>query len=123
MNILFLDDDKDRQKAFKKKISNACIVSNVQECIDALSSGEEWDIVFLDHDLEGETFVDSERKDCGMEVARWIKEKQPFIRQIIVHTLNTQAGEAMTQFLVDAEYRTSYIPFTVMIKNLERYSA
>lgn len=123
MNILFLDDNVERQKAFKRKIPSATLVSTAQECIEALGSGEEWDMVFLDHDLGDETLVDSGRPDCGMEVARWIKENQPFIRHIIIHSLNHGASKNMESLLIEAQYKTSYIPFTVMIKNLERYSA
>ena len=123
MNILFLDDNPERQKAFKRKITTAIIVATSQACIEALSIEDmEWDMVFLDHDLGGEEMVGSDRDDCGMAVVRWISQNEPFIRHIIVHTMNPPAGVEMERSLKDARYKVSRIPFSTMIANLEGFS-
>lgn len=73
-NILFLDDDKGRHSWFKSAIGfNADFVFTADECIAALRS-KKYDIISLDHDLTGEIYVDQSRKDCGMEVVRFLEE-------------------------------------------------
>ena len=119
MNILFLDDDNYRIESFKTKIKGATIVKTASAAIEAIQSQDIWNIVFLDHDLGGETFVDSDREDCGMEVACWIAENQPNIRNIIVHSLNKPAADQMVAILKDSKYRATYIPFSLLIQNLE----
>ena len=118
--ILFLDDSKEHIKSFKRKVPSATTVMTAQDCINKLSIPDsEWDIVFLDHDLGGEVYVDSNREDCGMEVVRWIIENEPFIRQIIIHSLNTPAALEMRDKLRQARYQTICIPFTDLIHKVK----
>ena len=57
--ILFLDDDAERIQQFKQAIPSAIIIVNAQDCISYLADPEtECDILFLDHDLGGEIWVD-----------------------------------------------------------------
>lgn len=119
MKILFLDDDKRRKRDFRSKVPFAKIVSTAGECISALMEADEpWDMVFLDHDLGDEVFVESVREDCGMEVVRWIVHNKPEIEEIIVHSHNTPAGHNMLSSLKSADYRTRYVPFGTLIKSL-----
>lgn len=119
MSTLFLDDSKERCKAIKSVIPYITIVHTVEECIEKLKE-EEWDLVFLDHDLGNEIYVDSKREDTGMEVVRWIIKNQPIIRHIIVHTLNTSAGIVMAKDLNKAKYEAVYLPYTQLIKTLSK---
>ena len=68
--ILFLDDDPHRAEIFLEWYPAAVWVQTSEECIAGWPSA--WDEVHLDHDLGGETFVDPNRSDCGMEVVRWL---------------------------------------------------
>jgi len=113
MNILFLDDDEKRIDTFGKKIypDFANIVTTASTAIQYLNSIPSWDYVFLDHDLGGEQLVDSNRKDCGMEVVRWIVQHKPNIDQIVVHSWNSPAGNEMVAKLRDAGYNAEYKPF------------
>ena len=113
MNILFLDDDEKRIDTFGKKIypDFANIVTTASTAIQYLNSIPNWDYVFLDHDLGGEQLVNSNRKDCGMEVVRWIIQSRPHIKKIIVHSWNNIAAEEMVAKLKDAGYNTEYKPF------------
>lgn len=115
MNILFLDDDLYRTKNFRSKMPSATTVETAVQTIDKLKE-QEWDWVFLDHDLGDETFVDSDRPDTGMEVVRWIEENKPIINKgIIVHTLNDGAGQNMVSKLEAIGYHVERIPFTALI--------
>ena len=63
-NILFLDDCRFRTSRFRSNIPSATLTSTAKECINELKN-DSWDIVFLDHDLGGEIYVNSDREDCG----------------------------------------------------------
>lgn len=94
MNILFLDDDDARHRTFDNSIAklgiNADIahVSNADQAIKALKRNK-YDLVFLDHDLGGEIYVDVNHRNTGSEVARVIYNNnlQPSAI-IIIHSLN-----------------------------------
>ncbi len=114
MNILFLDDDQKRRIHASNEwaaTNKLPLVINVPECIEALGRKDEWDIVSLDHDLEGEVYVDSSRKDCGMEVVRWIEKNEPNVKMFIVHTWNFFAAMEMTKRLRLAGYTVSQNPY------------
>lgn len=112
LNILFLDDDPNRTKRFKKDVPEAITVETVKECIEELKT-ETWDWVFLDHDLGGETYVKSSSKKCGMEVVRWILKNQNIVsvKRFIVHSHNVDAGKEMKAKLSEQKFNVEYIPF------------
>jgi hypothetical protein len=135
-SIIFLDDDENRTASFLNKVSGsvASRKGNIHtpttaigaidwiKAIDALREQPDMDehtlTVFLDHDLGGEIYVDSNREDCGMEVVRWIVANKPRIEEIVVHTHNTPAGEAMVDSLSSAGYKVCYCPFNSLLGRL-----
>jgi len=109
MNILFLDDDKKRQRDFRSKVPSAKIVSTAEVCINNIQKEDVWNILFL----EGES--------CGgTEIVQWIVENEPQVRNIIVHAQNPDTGMEMVQALKSAQYQASYMPFNTMLKNMEK---
>lgn len=114
LEVLFLDDNAARTAAFRSSVPFATLTSTAKECIEELKKTPEqgWDVVFLDHDLENEIYVDGERDDCGMEVVRWIVKNKPQIKKIIVHTHNTKAGLLMEDALKNAGYNVVYQKFS-----------
>jgi hypothetical protein len=117
MNVLFLDDDARRIESFRRRVPRAVTVETAEECIARLEDGARdparpaWDLVFLDHDLGGEFFVESERPDTGMEVVRWVLVHRPRVGKFVVHTHNLPAGDEMERLLVEAGYDAIRIPF------------
>ncbi len=110
--LLFLDDDPKRAQRFLKDHPQATWVTNVPDCVDRLA--EHWDEVHLDHDLGGETFVDSSGADCGMEVIRWLcKEPRHHLEDVsfFVHTHNEAAGLLMVLLMRGNGYRAEFRPF------------
>lgn len=104
-NILVLDDEEVRLRAFRAKlIGNVVLtVKTVEECISALENAT-WDYVFLDHDLGGKILVES-GKGTGYEVAEWLSnhpEKKP--KHIIVHSFNAAGAKNMLGLLPEAKY-------------------
>jgi len=110
MNVLFMDDDPGRRAAFLERVPSSFVVDNAMDCIKALSE-KPWDVVFLDHDLGGEVYVDTGREDCGMEVVRWMEDNLPIVGSVIVHSLNGPASKEMVNRLDDANYNVTHIPF------------
>lgn len=111
MDILFLDDNPNRTKKFRSEIPSAQCVETAEECIKALQTRDHWDYVFLDHDLGGETHVNSGREDCGMEVVRWLCKHPTEIDQIIVHSSNYPAAQNMVSELFAHAYEAKHISF------------
>ena|ERR1700723_2550299 len=119
--ILFLDDNLDRTKAFKSYFPQAITTETAQETIDVLANKEnEFELVFLDHDLGGETYVDSSGKNTGMEVVRWIVANKPKVGKFVVHSCNIYAATAMTDTLLREGYEVERIPFTYLLEILNR---
>ena len=61
-----------------------------------------FDIIFLDHDLEGKP-ADSEDKNSGSEVARFIADRAVVCPCIILHTENRQGRASMENILSEAQ--------------------
>jgi len=117
MNIFFLDDDKTRIEVFSALCPDAVIAETAPDAISTIE-GKDWDIVFLDHDLGGEQFVDTAREDTGAEVTRWIVKNKPKIDLIIVHSYNPDGAENMRSLLSQADYNVKKVPFSQLIKRI-----
>lgn len=124
--VLFLDDDPNRHEKFLKLCPHAQVAWTAKECIDLLYDEEYWDEVYLDHDLDGEVYVDSESENCGMEVVRHLEHihslqegdrqhqcgmSPPSINRIICHSLNHPAALSMVERLEKLGYNVDRIPF------------
>jgi len=109
--ILVLDDSVERLKKFISNIPSAKTAETADEMIELIKNNSPVDFLFLDHDLGGETYVDSKEHNTGMEVVRWIVANKPSIQKIVVHTCNTDAGFEMEDKLIAAGYDTGYVPY------------
>jgi hypothetical protein len=110
--ILFLDDEPLRAAHFQADYPGAVWVRTAEDCLARLA--EPWDEVHLDHDLNGETFVDHERDDCGMAVVRWLcQEPRPHLQatRFIVHTRNLDAACVMLLHLHVMGFAVQARPF------------
>lgn len=105
-----LEDNAGRIAFFKANYPQAIILKTAQAMIDALQTNY-CNRLFLDHDLNNEAFVDSNRADCGMEVVRWIVANRPEIDEIWVHTANKGAAGLMWRVLTEAGYTVKVEPF------------
>lgn len=104
--VLFLDDNIFRCLAATKTFVGAelFVTHTAQGAINVLSTGS-FGFVTLDHDLNGEWWVDSSRSDCGMEVVRWIAANNPTIGIVNVHSWNNEAADRMVSALSGAGYK------------------
>lgn len=120
MIILFLDDDEYRYKKFKHEKIGYIIewVQTAQQCIEALEKhASKYSEIWLDHDLGGETYVDSSLDNTGAGVVRWVQQHQPETDAIwYVHSLNPVGALNMCQDLLQTGYRVKRLPFTQLGK-------
>lgn len=124
--ILFLDDDPIRASAFMAEYPHAVWVQTTDDCVNRLR--EPWDEVHLDHDLGGETFVASERDDCGMAVVRWLCDPSSPVEHLklsrfIVHTHNADAACMMLLHLQVMGFDVVARPFGTAGADLSRPGA
>lgn len=90
-----LEDDPRRIEIFRKALARHAVsyVETARACIELLET-EKFDVVFLDHDLGGEVYVDRNNTNTGSEVVRWLKlHIEDLDPCFIIHSHNTD--EAM----------------------------
>lgn len=100
MRILILEDNKARCQIFRRELigHEYFITEFASEAIEKLQE-QEWDYLFLDHDLGGEVFVEK-TENTGYQVALWLeehKERQP--GTIYLHSMNPNGRARMKQAL------------------------
>jgi len=106
MRALVLDDDLSRLESFRTKAlagHEVTTVSRVSDCIEQLMD-HEFDMLFLDHDLDGKVYVPS-GPGTGYAVAEWLRdhpERKP--KKIVLHTFNQFGAAKMKEVLPEAEY-------------------
>ena len=104
MKILFLDDFQDRHDIFREQYSKDHRITHVytaEEAIEALKV-DKFDLLHLDHDLEGIYEYDFQMKNCGSAVAEWIKanlSSDKYPRQVVIHSWNVQGAENMKSLI------------------------
>lgn len=131
--LLFLDDRSKRLHAALIKFSDnfdVVLCSNVKECL-RLMSREDFQIISLDHDLNGCDFEDPDSSNAGMEVVRYLEKtgwpagkKRPIF---YVHSSNIFAAHLMVTRLLamdfDAKWDRFEYPsrdFSVVSSEVER---
>jgi len=103
MRIFILEDDPKRIESFQKNmIGHEVFVSgNVQAAIEILDEGD-WDMCFLDHDLDGRIYVDSNEPNTGYQLVKWIVKQPKFENtHIVIHSFNEIGRENMRNLLPD----------------------
>jgi CheY-like chemotaxis protein len=106
MKILILDDSQVRLQTFRRKLIGAVVtcVEHADECIKELETNGPFNLLLLDHDLDGQVYVPS-GPGTGYEVALWLKnnpDKKP--EKIILHTCNEAGALRMLEELPEAMF-------------------
>lgn len=116
MKVLFLDDDQIRIDDMKGLLPPGTkYIKTGKGAINQLSKGEEWNILFIDHDL-GET---GEYR-TGYDVALWIAKNEPIIRKIIIHSMNPVGSNQMYMLFKNAKYNCTKVPYSILHENLRK---
>jgi hypothetical protein len=123
--VLFMDDDPMRALRLydwltPEEIAKTVWTKDVTETLTVLRDYPELlERVSLDHDMTGETYVDSRRNDCGMEVVRWLenipteKRYKFFHTKFVVHTHNEKAARQMVERMKAIGLHVTYEPFGI----------
>lgn len=121
IDVLILEDSKERVQYFKRYCSGAVITDSAERCMDLIAGSEHINELWLDHDLGGEKLADSSREDCGMEVVRYLKNNQfqDKIDKIFIHSLNGYANIIMFEDLRNSKYNVTLYAFSLLRANLD----
>ena len=94
MQIFILEDDAKRIQAFVDEFAgNQIMITNDAMMAVKLLEHMTFDIVFLDHDLGGKTFVPSDEKS-GRHVSRAMAEDERHKNtRVVVHSWNEEAAK------------------------------
>jgi hypothetical protein len=114
--IFILEDSQARINIFKKKLKKDDVYyfDNVIEAIEGFSLLGPFDILFLDHDLDGKIFVNSEDENTGYQFAKYISKEEELKSQIIIHSMNPAGARNIKNILPQAEI----VPFPRLVKLL-----
>lgn len=117
--IVILEDDLARIELFIKKLenrSNLNIFNTVDSCFFFIKENKNFiDMIFLDHDLDGKTYVDSNEYNTGYTLSKKIKELyDEEYPDTIIHSLNPKGSNNIHSVLTKAQI----IPFPVLINSI-----
>jgi CheY-like chemotaxis protein len=118
MKILIIEDDPARIFWFREKLRSICepvILETADEGARAVRQ-EQFDIIFLDHDLGGEVFVASEEKNTGYQVALAIPDSINGQTHVIIHSWNPIGAHRIKEVL-PAAHRMAFGNFDIITKN------
>jgi len=112
MKILILEDCPERTKTFQQKLigNDVVFTTTSKDCIAALESFE-FDVLMLDHDLGGKTYVLA-GDNTGYGVVKWLVQNRDRVpNQIFVHSINRPAAKLMIKLFEDYGIQAQYVPF------------
>lgn len=115
--ILILEDDEYRMTSFRARFFKLPFdivhVETAEQAKKQLME-EQFSLIFLDHDLGGEVYVDTTNKNTGSEVVRYITEniEELAFENVIffIHSLNPQGADYMYKSLKRLKLQTFKTP-------------
>jgi len=116
MKIFVLEDDTIRIEKFELLFKNQQlrIVQNVEDAITSCLS-DEFQIMWLDHDLGGRIWTDSNEENTGYQFVKWLIENQKQKNALIyIHSMNPIGANKMLNLLLDNKYDGIWIPFNLI---------
>jgi len=111
MKIFILEDQPTRIEWFVTAFADhRVVVANDAGLAMQILSNSKFDIIFLDHDLEGKENVSSLDTNCGMRVAAFLATQKEKTR-VVVHSWNKAGVKSMIDVLKAADYKVEWKPF------------
>lgn len=106
--VLILEDDPRRIHQFRDVLEG----TDLEVYIDAFSAARhygtqgKYDLLLLDHDLGGLTYVDTTKKNTGSEFCRWLTQNVDIdaLPRTIIHSYNPVGALEMRKLIPSAEY-------------------
>jgi CheY-like chemotaxis protein len=127
MKILILEDNDARialfQAYFDQLSHEVWYEKTTQGAIETLSENKDIDILFLDHDLGDEVFVNSNREDTGAGLCRWlVTSKYNTNISITIHSMNPGGVDTMLGILRNNNFSFAHaLPFTQLAAKLRSH--
>ncbi len=126
ISVFLLDDDERRHRWFSKRfVGDEMIVAiNVAEAKEFLTQNN-FDAIFLDHDLLPHHYESTEHDDenTGYAIAHWLNENREIQRSatIIVHTRNADGAIRMVEKLRESGRNVEYVAFPMLDSKIKNY--
>lgn len=122
MNIFILEDSVYRMKMFGNLLAGhhvvfSCSVDNAKTILKE----NQFDVLFLDHDLDQCIFVPSDKPNTGYQLAQWIRyDTDMRFSHIIVHSMNPLGAQKIAEKArkFSSNVKVIPFPFLFMCKNL-----
>lgn len=117
MRILVLEDNSIRIEKFKQLFKNQelFISDNVKEALN-ICLVQDFQVMFLDHDLGNAIWVDSNEENTGYQFIKKLIERQLQKNSLIyIHSMNPIGANKMLNLLLDNGYDGIWIPAHLII--------
>ena len=100
MKLFILEDSQSRITLFNSWYVDheLTMTDDAMEAIEILKR-DKFDVIFLDHDLDQRTFVDSSEPNTGYTVAKEIPNTVNVNTQVILHSMNPDGVNNMAAVL------------------------
>ena len=119
--ILVLEDNLERIKAFRELFIGKTVTYTDQAHVAIeMVQKTKWDIIFLDHDLGGEIFVDSEKQNTGYQVAKVLPESMNAETPCIVHSMNWMGANRMCEVSPGNTHKVPFHKLLPILKDIAR---
>lgn len=126
IRVFLLDDDRRRQDWFAKRFKGDLIdvADNVPRAQEFLRANN-YDAIFLDHDLRPEHYNSSNPDDArtGYAIAIWLAVNPELQRAstIMVHTRNADGAMRMVEELRRSGRNAEFVPFPLLAERIRHY--
>src|SRR5215213_3079441 len=127
ISVFLLDDDRRRHRWFEKRFAgdDLDIAETVEDAKKFLAE-ENYDAIFLDHDLLPHHYESNDHDDygsTGFAIAEFLNERADLQRAatIIVHTRNADAAIPMVQKLRETGRNVEYVAFPMLDLKIKNY--
>jgi CheY-like chemotaxis protein len=121
MKILILEDDPQRVYVFYGMLAehDLVVVNSANEAI-TLINDYKFNRIFLDHDLGGKVYVDSDEENTGYQVAKILPNSNNDSTTVVVHSWNKKGVTNMLSALKDHSGKVIVCPFEDFGKEILR---
>ena len=114
MKILILEDDPQRMAWFVDtmgKNHSLYIASSVEKAKEYFLVEKPFDVIFMDHDLDGRVYVDSLEPNTGWQFARFLSKQKIGITLVFCHSQYKKGADNIKAMLPC----TILLPFYLLI--------
>lgn len=128
VRVFLLDDDTLRHDWFARQFKGdrLDVAADAARGVELLASNQ-YDLIFLDHDLLPEHYYAEEFDDerSGYAVARWLAEApaRNAAATVIVHTRNADGALRMVELLRRTGRQAEHVPFHMLAPKIKQLRA